>query len=160
MKNLTDIDNSGASFTMHPKDYPSVVDPDLVGTYAAVAGGGGGFVWDEVLEYRVWLHPERGAPDKFEGDDYFYPFEAYADALEFSKSVKGAEKPIALILQREHINEPEPRVYEHVKTERITEWPAEALTRPRRTEKTIPDFLSPVAPPNRLEILMGVEKRK
>lgn len=34
--------------------YPHGKDPSLVGTYAASAKSGGGYVWDDVLEYRVW----------------------------------------------------------------------------------------------------------
>ena len=48
--------------------YPTAVDPKKVETYRALAKAGGGFVWDEVLEYRVWCHPERGAPDLHDGD--------------------------------------------------------------------------------------------
>ncbi len=59
------------------------------------------------------------------------------------------------MLQREHINEPRPGVFEHVTQERITEWKVEWLSRSRRTASTIPDFLSVDAPPNRLEILRG-----
>lgn len=47
--------------------FPAVLDPPLVGSYPAFAKAGGGFVWDAVLEYRVWCHPERGAPDEVEG---------------------------------------------------------------------------------------------
>jgi putative acetyltransferase len=135
--------------------YPDAIDPELVGEYPAVAGAGGGYVWDEVLEYRVWCHPERGAPDKFDGDDYYYPFETYQQALDFVESTPGTDAPLALVLQKEHINETEEGVYVHVTEERRTEWPVEFLKRPRRTEHTIPDFLSPDAPANRLEILRG-----
>ena len=136
--------------------YPAVADPELVGSYDARAFAGGGFVWDAVLEYRVWMHPERGAPDEFEGDDYFYPFESYEEALEFSEAADGAEEPIALVLQKEHIAENEPGVYSHITEERITEWPVEFLTRPRCTPATIPDFLAPDAPSNRLDIIRGL----
>lgn len=34
--------------------YPPVRDPDQVGTYPAAVCAGGGYVWDDVLEYRVW----------------------------------------------------------------------------------------------------------
>ena len=78
--------------------YPHVLDAGRVGTYAASAKAGGGFVWDEVLEYRVWCHPERGAPDEEDGSDYFYAFATYAEALSCSQQVKGAEEPLALIL--------------------------------------------------------------
>jgi hypothetical protein len=138
--------------------YPDASDPGAVGSYPASVKTGGGFVWDEVLEYRVWCHPERGAPDEHDGSDYFYAFATYGEALAFSRETVGAERPLALVLQREHINEPEPGVYEHVTEERMTEWPPEFLVRPRRTERTIPDFLSPSAPPNRLDIRRGIAK--
>ena len=139
-------------------EYPVVLDPSAVGNYEALAAAGGGYVWDEVLEYRVWCHPERGAPDEADGSDYYYAFASYAEALEFSKRAQGAEEPLALILQREYISEPQAGVYEHVKEPRITEWPVEFLSRPKRTSDTIPSFLSPSAPSNRLEILRGVAK--
>jgi hypothetical protein len=125
------------------------VDPGRVGTYPALAKAGGGFVWDAVLEYRVWCHPEDG------GDDYFRAFASFADADDFAQQQAGAERPLALVHQEEYIDEPEPGVYVHVKENRIAEWPPEFLTRPRRTSRTIPDFLAPDAPANRLEILRG-----
>ena len=138
--------------------YPNVVDPELVGTYPALVPTGGGFVWDDVLEYRVWCHPERGAPDLDEGNDYYLPFATNADAAAFSQATEGAEEPLALIQQLEYIDEPKPGEYRHAKELRITEWPMEALRRPRRTPTTIPDFLSPNAPANRLDILRGLTK--
>ena len=135
--------------------YPSVLDLDLVGTYSAVAKAGGGYVWDEVLEYRVWCRPERGAADSEDESDHYYAFASYAEARECSDSVAGAEEPLALVLQREYIDEPTPGEYVHKREERIAEWPVEFLSRPRRTERTIPDFLAPDAPPNRLAILRG-----
>ena len=136
--------------------YPDVLDASLVGTYPASAKAGGGYVWDEVLEYRVWCDPERGAPDEADGSDYFYSFATYAEALAFSQQTKGAEQPLALILQQEYISEEEPQRYVHMKEERIAEWPVAFLARPRRTPNTIPDFLSPDAPINRLDILRGL----
>lgn len=144
---------------METPAYPDAVDPEKVGEYPATAKAGGGFVWDEVLEYRVWCHPERGAEDLDEGNDYYYPFGTYAEALEFSTQTPGAEAPLALILQREYLDEPQPGQYVHVAQERITEWPVEFLRRPRRTPSTIPDFLSPTAPVNRLDILRGIAGR-
>jgi hypothetical protein len=136
--------------------YPKVKDPNLVGEYPAFVKTGGGYVWDAVLEYRVWCHLHDGAPDIDNGNDYYYAFETYEDALDFSLNNKGCEKPIALVLQEEFIDEPEPGKYVHVKEPRLTEWKVEFLQRPRRTEKTIPDFLSPNAPRNRLDILRGL----
>lgn len=135
--------------------YPAVMDESLVGTFDALQHAGGGYVWDEVLEYRVWMHPEDGAPDEADGSDYYYAFAAYGDALDCYRNSEGSEEPLALILQREHLDEPQPGVIRHVKSERMTEWPVEFLSRPRRTDRTIPDFLAPDAPANRLEILRG-----
>jgi hypothetical protein len=103
-----------------------------------------------VDDYPRALHPEDG------GDDYFYPFASYAEAKAFADRTENAEEPLALILQREHIDEPSPGEYVHVKVERVTEWYVEHLRRPRRTEHTIPDFFAPDAPANRLEILRGI----
>lgn len=136
--------------------YPKVLDPKLVGTYPASAKAGGGYVWDAVLEYRVWCHPERGAPDLDDGSDYFYPFDSYQEAFEFSQQTEGAEEPMALVLQEEYISEPEPGHFIHVRERRITEWQVVWLKRPRRTPQTIPAFLSPDAPTNRLDVLRGI----
>ncbi len=135
--------------------YPSVLSPDLVGTYAAVAKSGGGYVWDEVLEYRVWCHPEQGAPDEAEGSDYYYAFASFEEAEQFAKSNPGTEEPLALVLQREFIDEPEVGQYAHIREERIAEWPVVFLSRPRRNDSTIPDFMAPDAPANRLAVLRG-----
>jgi hypothetical protein len=104
----------------------------------------------------VWCHPEHGAPDIEEGNDYYCAFSSYPDALRFSKKSRGAEEPLALILQKEYIAEPVPGQYVHIKKQRITEWPVTFLTRPRRKKNTIPDFLSPSAPRNRIAILRGL----
>lgn len=135
--------------------YPPVFDAEKIGTYDARAFAGGGYVWDEVLEYRVWCHLREGAEDIEDGSDYYYMFDNAEDAIAFSNVTKGAIEPLALVLQREYIDEPEPEQYIHVKTERMTEWPLSFLSRPRRTSKTIPEFLSADAPENRLAILRG-----
>ena len=139
--------------------YPRAAYPKRVGKYPALAKSGGGLVWDEFLEYRVWCYPECGAEDLADGSDYYYAFASYPKALEFSRRTKGAEAPIALIRQKQYINEPSSGVYLHIKRPRVTEWPVEFLQRPRRTPRTIPDFVSPSAPPNRLDILRGLAKR-
>lgn len=132
------------------KNYPKVLDEEKVGTYDALTNAGGGYVWDEVLEYRVWFHPKEGE------EDYFYAFTSYEDAKEYADYYDEAEEPIALILQKEFIEEPETGVYIHRKQERITEWAVEFLKRPKRTEETIPNFLSPNALNNKLDILRGL----
>jgi hypothetical protein len=135
---------------------PRAIDPDRVGTYPALTEAGGGYVWDAVLEYRVWCHPERGAPDAADGDDYYHAFATYDEALACSEAIDGAEEPLALVLQEEYIDEPEPGDYRHVRERRVTEWPVAFLGRPRRADRTIPEFLAPDAPANRLDILRGL----
>ncbi len=137
-------------------NYPEAADAAKVGQYPAFVFAGGGYVWDEVLKYRVWCHPERGAPAEDGGNDYFHGFATYGEALAFSKGHPGTEEPLALVLQREYIAEQNPGVYEHIRRERLTEWPVMFLTRPRRTDRTIPDFLAQDAPANRLDILRGL----
>jgi hypothetical protein len=136
--------------------YPKVKDPSLIGEYPALVKAGGGYVWDDVLEYRVWCYPQDGAPDIEEGNDYYYVFETYEEALKYFEENPGTEAPLALVLQEEYIDEPEPGKYVHVKEQRLAEWPVEFLSRLRRTAKTIPDFLAPNAPSNRLDILRGL----
>ena len=128
----------------------------MVGDYPASAKAGGGYVWDEVLEYRVWCSPHKGAPDIKDSDDYYYAFPSYEAAAAYAQENDGTEDPLALVLQREYIDEPEDGQYVQVKEERVAEWPVSFLRRPRRTADTIPNFLAPVAPSNRLEILRGL----
>ncbi len=129
--------------------YPTAVDPKRVGKYPALAGAGGGYVWDCVLEYRVWCQATGES-------DHFYAFATYPKALAFSKRTKGADEPLALILQTEYISEPTARKYVHIKKPRNTEWPLEFLSRPRRKPNTLPDFFAPDAPANRVDILRGL----
>jgi hypothetical protein len=135
--------------------YPDAVAPEQVGEYAALAKAGGGYVWDAVLEYRVWCHPENGALDHADGGDYFYSFVTYEEALDFSQQTSGADEPLALVLQEEYIDEPDNADYRHMKERRVTEWPVVFLLRPKRTSETIPKFLAADAPANRLDILRG-----
>jgi hypothetical protein len=51
----------------HHADYPDAEDPKQVGEHSVVAKAGGGLVWDEVLEYRVWCHPACGVLDSEDG---------------------------------------------------------------------------------------------
>lgn len=137
--------------------YPSAADPDAVGSYDAVAGAGGGYVWDAVLEYRVWCHPADGTNDFYYAFATHHEAQAYADRLHGTEGAHlEIEEPLALIVQEEYIEEPHPGEYVHVRARRLTEWPPEFLFRPRRTPHTIPDFLSPDAPANRLDILRGL----
>jgi hypothetical protein len=51
-------------------------------------------------------------------------------------------------------------MYVHVTEERITEWSVEFLARPKRNERTIPDFLAADPASNRLETLRGIVPRR
>ena len=42
-----------------PSDFPLAVDPERVGSYPVDAKSGAGYFYDDVLEYRVWVHPEQ-----------------------------------------------------------------------------------------------------
>jgi hypothetical protein len=112
-----------------------------------------------VLEYRVWCHLREG-DDVADGDDYFCPYATFEEAQDAAARLAGATAPLALVLQREYLEEGRPGEYRHVVQERMTEWPVEFLDRPRRDERTIAGFLAPNAPANRLEILRGQAPRK
>ncbi len=122
--------------------YPAAIKPELVGEYPAHTKSGGGYFYDEVLEYRVWCRPWLGAPDEFNGEIYYHAFPTYESALEFSKKTLGSEKPLVLVRQIESINEPEPNKFAHETSERITEWQVEWLTNSQRTENSIKEFMS------------------
>ena len=59
-------------------DYPTAIDPKKVGTFPAYVNSGGGYFYDEVLEYRVWIHSGRGS-------DTYSAFATYEEAKEYSK---------------------------------------------------------------------------
>ena len=122
--------------------YPNAIVPAKVGTYDGPTKSGAGYFYDEVLEYRVWLHPENGASPAAGDSDYFVAFAQYEPALKFSQSAPGAETPLVLVRQIESINEPSPGVYEWTKEERITEWKVEWLLNSHRQPDSISKFLS------------------
>jgi putative acetyltransferase len=121
--------------------YPVAVDPARVGTYDAESKSGAGYFYDDVLEYRVWLHPEQGARPLNGSNDYYAAFAQYERAEAYSKGMTGSEKPLALVRQREWIDEPQPGQYRPERGERITEWRVQWLDS-KRTETSIRDFLA------------------
>jgi hypothetical protein len=128
--------------TTGPSRCPLAVDPARVGTYPGHTKSGAGYFYDEVLEYRVWLHPEKGARPLAGDQDYFAAFARYETALAFSREEPGAEEPLALVLQREHVNEPTPGTFEWVRTPRITEWQVAWLQKDKRQSDSIANFLA------------------
>jgi hypothetical protein len=132
-----------ASRTSRPgsSNFPVAADPSRVGQYPPFTKSGAGHFYDEVLEYRVWVHPEDGAEDLHDGSDYFFAFATFDEALACSNSTAGAEEPLALVRQDEHIDQPEPGRFVHEKGERIAEWRVEWLQGKKRTADSIRDFL-------------------
>lgn len=121
--------------------YPVATNTTMVGKYPVLVNSGGGYFFDELLEYRVWIDTESGGEDLYNGDDYFYSFSTLEKANEFSKKTKGAESPLALVLQLEHIDEPDIGTYNHITEPRITEWRTDWLKNNRRKDNSIPRFL-------------------
>jgi hypothetical protein len=122
--------------------YPIAVNVAAVGTFPGRAKSGAGYFYDEVLEYRVWLHPEKGAA-KLAGDrDYFAAFAQYEVAEAYARASAGAETPVVLVRQQESIDEKTPGKYEWVKQPRITEWKPEWLLRSHRDPRSIPEFIA------------------
>jgi putative acetyltransferase len=129
--------------TTGPTRYPLAIDPAAVGTYAGITKSGAGYFYDDVLEYRVWLSPKRGAdPVVGHAGDYFAAFAQYERARDFAKVTAGAEEPLVLVRQREWIDEPEPGRYVPMKKERITEWQLKWLAEGKRGPDSIARFLA------------------
>jgi putative acetyltransferase len=121
--------------------FPFAVDPNRVGTYPTETKSGAGYFYDAVLEYRVWLHPERGAKPLNGSNDYYVAFAQYEHAEEFSKKTSGAETPLVLVRQFEWIDEPKRGQFVPKKGERTTEWQVAWLKGDKRTDKSIEEFL-------------------
>jgi len=109
-----------------------------VGTYPEFVYTGGGYFYDEVLEYRVWVKVSGKDPE-------LYSFATYADALRLSKIDPDAEPPLALVLQREYVDEPSPGEYRRIRKERMAEWQVGWLKGSRNNGTSIESFLRKVA---------------
>jgi hypothetical protein len=121
--------------------YPLAVAPIRVGTYPPDTKSGAGYFYDEVLEYRVWLNPGKGAEPLNGNNDYFVAFAQYEVAEAFSKKTPGAEAPLVLVRQFEWIDEPERGHFVPEKGERITEWQVQWLPDGKRTDESIREFM-------------------
>ena len=121
--------------------WPVAIDVSKVGTYPAETKSGAGYFYDDVLEYRVWLHPEKGAPPLNGEKDHFEAFAEYETAERYSTETKGSEAPLVLVRQLEWISEPKRGQFVPEKGLRITEWQVEWLKNGKRTDKTIQEFL-------------------
>ena len=114
-------------------ELPKAIDKERVGKYPALCGAGAGYFWDLVLEYRLWIHPKSGS-------DYYYAFGTMEETVSMKECLESEiesgieedihhiEEPLVLILQVEHINEPESGVFEHIRKPRICEWHTKFLS--------------------------------
>ena len=116
--------------------YPIAIDAAEVGKYPALSKSGGGYFYDDVLEYRVWVHPKGG------GDDSYSAFSTFEQALAFFNQTEGAELPLVLVRQSEWINEPKPGEFVHQKGQRSTEWQVEWLKDSKRRPDSIDRFIA------------------
>ncbi len=128
--------------------YPTVINPEKVGEYDEAAYSGGGYFFDEVLEYRVWCYPDTGADITDNNGiplnvaiEYYRAFATFEQALGFANDTPDSRAPVALVRQLEWVDQPSRGVYIHNKGERITEWQANWLTRGVRQADDISEFL-------------------
>ncbi len=125
--------------------YPVASDPDQVGQYDEAAYTGGGRFFDEVLEYRVWCYLDNEAKASNYSDDdeaaTYQAFAIYEQALAFANNTDNAEPPVVLVRQLEWVDQPSKGVFIHNKSERITEWNPEWLSRGVRKSDDIAQFL-------------------
>jgi hypothetical protein len=124
-----------------PSAYPIAVSPELVGTYPPEMKSGAGYFYDEVLEYRVWCHPDKGAAPLNGESDYFFAFAQYEAAEGFAQKRPGSEKVLVLVRQLEWIAEPETGRFIAEKETRVTEWRVDWLAGNKRTPTTIDEFM-------------------
>lgn len=117
------------------------MDPSRVGRYPPDANSGAGYFYDDVLEYRVWFHPENGAAGLNGKNDYCVAFAQYEQAQACSRTTPGAEEPLVLVLQREWIGEPEHGHFIPEKGERVTEWQVKWLPGHKRSAQSIKEFM-------------------
>lgn len=122
--------------------YPIAIDSEQVGRYPAATKSGGGYFYDDVLEYRVWCRPWLGAPDEFDGEIYYHAFATYEQAQAFSDATAGSEQPLVLVRQREWIDEPVDNQFIAQQGERLTEWLVDWLMDGKRDEQAIARFMA------------------
>ena len=128
--------------------YPAAIDPTQVGEYEEDAYSGGGYFFDEVLEYRVWCYPDTVADITDDNgiplnvtNDYYRAFATYEQAVVFANDTPDSRTPVALVRQLEWVDQPSRGIYICNKGERITEWQAHWLTRGVRKADDISKFL-------------------
>ncbi|NDC22245.1 GCN5 family acetyltransferase [bacterium] len=116
--------------------HPNAHDQNKVGSYPTIVYSGGGYLYDAVLEYRVWSKSE-------DGQSICHSFGTYNDAKKFSKKIPDAEKePVVLVLQKQYIEETKDGKYKLINKERLAEWKVEWLKNNIRSEKNIKKYIN------------------
>jgi len=116
--------------------YPVTKEPNNVGNHPLLVHSGGGYLYDAVLEYRVWSKSEDGQP-------ICHSFGTYNDAKKFSKKIPGAEKvPVVLVLQKQYIEDTKDGKYKLINKERLAEWKVEWLKNNIRSKKNIKKYIN------------------
>lgn len=81
-----------------PSAYPLSIDPSEVGRHSdARESSVPGLSSSEVLEYRVWMSPERGSEPINGSRSYYAAFAQYEAASDYAKRSRGALNPVAAI---------------------------------------------------------------
>ena len=93
---------------------PKVADESKVGEYDTLCFSGAGFIWDEVLEYRVWSS----------GPTECHTFASYDEAERFSEATATRSIVLALVKQVEYFegNAKECAILVQPKRPRVCEW--------------------------------------
>jgi hypothetical protein len=101
--------------TDYVSNAPSVDDPSKVGEYDLLCKAGGGYVWDSVLEYRVWSNAVSD-------EDQVKSFADYEEAFAWSEAHEDREGVLALIRQAEFFMGATRHNSILIEEERIAEW--------------------------------------
>lgn len=112
--------------------FPLPIAPEKVGTYSMFAKAGAGYFFDDVLEYRVWGGDEGRV----------VAFGKAEDAYEYARRHPTAEAPLALVVQREWIDEPEEGTLVPKRGHRVAEWQIEWLPTKHREPGSIEAFMA------------------
>ena len=111
-------------------DYPEVINTKLVGSYPEQSYSGGGLVYDDVLEYRVWVKSNTSKGDNIWVRSYssFDEANKYNNRIKNRKNIKYTHI-VALVKQKKWYKLNDDGEYKHnennyeiVKSNRITEW--------------------------------------
>ena len=114
--------NSKKARNRTSRQFPSAAHPEKIGEYDLLCKSGGGMLYKEVLEYRVWDHGT-------DGDDECYSFADYDEAQRFSDDGEEREPPLVLVLQNPWLTWNESKHdYELIYEDRIAEWQVKWLT--------------------------------